>query len=143
MKSCLIQANKNLARGFFCMGSKQAVIIAEDDADILEIVSDILKSADFTVYAASDGKVAYDMVVKKDDVALLITDIVMPEIEGIELIRKSRLARPELKIIAMSGGGIGDKSTYLGLASRLGADGCIEKPFDSPTILDLVKKILG
>lgn len=125
------------------MDSKGAVIIAEDDSDILDLLSEILKNASFKVYAAADGKAAYELVSKQLDAVLLITDIVMLEIEGIELIRKTRLIRPDLKIIALSGGGIGDKSTYLDLAKRLGAQDCIEKPFESRVILDTVKKILA
>jgi DNA-binding NtrC family response regulator len=95
-------------------------------SDILEILLEILKNASFKVYPAADGKAAYAMVSKHMDAVLLITDIVMLEIEGIELIQKTWLARPDLKIIAVSGGGIGDKSTYLALAKRLGANDCIE-----------------
>ncbi len=124
------------------MAHNQAVVIAEDDADILEILSGILQGAAFKVYNAPDGKEAYDLICRHQDVALLITDIIMPEGEGLELIRKTKTLRPDVKIIAVSGGGIGEKSTYLELAKRLGADDCIEKPFESQTVLASVKKLI-
>ncbi len=125
------------------MALNQAVVIAEDDSDILEILSAILQGADFKVYSAADGIAAFDIVQKQKDVVLLITDIIMPEGEGLELIRKTRGFRGEIKIIAVSGGGIGDKSTYLELAKRLSADDCIEKPFDSKTVLETVQRVMA
>jgi DNA-binding NarL/FixJ family response regulator len=74
---------------------------------------------------------------------LVLTEIVMPDKEGIETIMAIRRDKPELKIIAMSGGGRGDKSSYLELAALLGASRTLSKPFSPQVLRDAVNDVLA
>ena len=72
--------------------------------------------------------------------ALVITDIVMPDMEGIELIRKLREDAPTIPILAISGG---DHPLYLPAATGLGATAALAKPFAGDELLSLVRRLLG
>lgn len=74
---------------------------------------------------------------------LILTDILMPEKEGLETIREMRRDFPGLKIIAMTGGGQGGGLNFLDAAKRLGADATLEKPFDLASLFDLVESLIG
>jgi len=72
----------------------------------------------------------------------VITDIYMPEMDGIEFIRRVREAFPEARIIAMSGGGFLSKDKILGAAGLLGADEVLGKPFTSAEVREAVERVL-
>ena len=74
---------------------------------------------------------------------LVITDIIMPEKEGLETIREMKRMSPELKIIAMSGGGKISAENYLGTAKIFGASKLLEKPFTRDQMVTAVKELLG
>jgi DNA-binding NarL/FixJ family response regulator len=74
---------------------------------------------------------------------LMITDLIMPDKEGIETIIELRKKHPSLKIIAMSGGGRGSAADYLEIATQVGAAGTLSKPFSTQTFLDAVNKALA
>jgi CheY-like chemotaxis protein len=67
----------------------------------------------------------------------------MPELDGIEAIRRIRADHPSLRIIAMSGGGQIDKADFLHMAEALGADRVIEKPVRSERLLELVGTVMA
>ena len=73
---------------------------------------------------------------------MVLTDIVMPERDGLETIMAMRRERPAAKIIAMSGGGLIGKSGYLAIAKQLGADAVIHKPFDVDELVKLIRTFL-
>ena len=74
---------------------------------------------------------------------LIITDIVMPDIEGLELIRHLRRLDADVKIIAMSGGGVGKADNYLEMARMFGATRTLAKPFTGEEMLALVADVLA
>ena len=74
---------------------------------------------------------------------IIITDIFMPEQDGIELIIQARRERPDTKIIAMSGRGRVGNTSFLDIADYLGADATIAKPFDAELLLRSVRSVLG
>ncbi len=78
---------------------------------------------------APDGKVAL-WIYKEKPADLIITDIIMPEKEGIETIMELKREFPDVKIIAISGGGKGDAGQYLDMAKKMGADNTLAKPFE-------------
>ena len=98
--------------------------------------------AGHTVIEAGDGSEAMDLLptVAAD---LVITDILMPEKEGIETIVGLRRCRPAIKIIAMSGGGHVGASHCLEMAREFGADSSISKPFNRREILKAVEDLIG
>ena len=76
-------------------------------------------------------------------VDLVITDLIMPEIEGLELIKGLHHHRPDLKIIAMSGGGSSDPRIDLSMALYLGAHRTFSKPFELQDLLGAVREMIG
>jgi DNA-binding response OmpR family regulator len=82
-------------------------------------------------------------VIEKTDPAVVITDIVMPNREGIETIREIRLRYPDIRVLAISGGGSKSNSTdFLELAYALGADDVLAKPFRMAELLHKVGKLV-
>ena len=74
--------------------------------------------------------------------SLLILDILMPEIDGIELIRNIRRTKPTLQIIAMSGGYCTENIDVLDVAKRLGATHTLKKPFEIRVLINMVQELL-
>src|SRR5262249_16255613 len=81
-------------------------------------------------------------VVERDSPAMIVTDIVMPNREGIETIREAKQRFPAIPIIAISGGGRLGPDGFLDLALKLGADDCLAKPFRPRDMLDKVSRFL-
>ena len=113
------------------------ILVADDDAQIRKLLRTILESNGYQVVEASNGKeaIAAYQTHKPD---LVITDIVMPETEGIETIMTLKKKDPAVRIIAISGGGAGAPSSYLQVAQRLGAVQTMEKPLDIKKMVRLV-----
>jgi CheY-like chemotaxis protein len=82
-------------------------------------------------------------VLGAEAVDLLLTDILMPDVDGIELIMQVRRSHPELKVIAMSGGGRTAAEVLINIARRLGVHATLEKPFDLATLLEKIESLVG
>src|ERR1035437_8004373 len=108
------------------------VLIVEDDKELREMLKLSLLRRNFTVLEAENGKAAITHFKP------LITDLIMPEEDGLKVIIKLRELKPSIKIIAISGGGKVGPGSYLNLAKALGADAIYSKPF---SINDLIAKI--
>jgi redox-sensitive bicupin YhaK (pirin superfamily)/CheY-like chemotaxis protein len=119
-----------------------SILVVDDTPALRGLVARVLASAGHSVTQASNGKEAL-RALQSADFDLVVTDIVMPEMEGLELIRAIRKADPDMKIIGMSGGGRGTPSDYLMLAQNFGAVATLEKPFDSDDLLKAVQSALG
>lgn len=119
------------------------ILVIDDDADLREVMQETLVSAGHEVVLAPDG--IQGLQSQRDRPAdVVITDIFMPDKEGIETIRELRQEFPQVKIIAMSGGGVHvRKPGYLTTASELGADVVLKKPFDQAVLLDSIKTVLN
>ena len=100
-----------------------------------------LAKAGHQVTSAADGKAALRLL-GEGQVDLVITDIVMPEMDGLELIRSIRKASPATKIIGMSGGGRGTPSDYLAIAQSFGAALTLAKPFSLEDLIAAVDSVL-
>ena len=105
-----------------------------------EMLGVILERKGYAVKTATNGKEAV-LLQRKKPFDIVITDIVMPEKEGLETITELRHGYPRLKIIAISGGGRHRPEGYLELASQLGADRVLAKPFGSWEILSAVREL--
>ena len=90
----------------------------------------------YTVLEAADGKEAITHF-KPSITDLVITDLIMPDEDGLKVIMRLREIKPSLKVIAISGGGKAGPGSYLNLAKALGADAIFSKPF---SINDLIAK---
>lgn len=122
--------------------NKGCVLIVDDDPRILRILALYLEEEGFTVIQAHDGLEA-EKLYECWAFDLLITDIFMPGREGLETIKLAKLQNPELKIMAISGGGSRVQSNYLRVAKKLGADTCISKPFEPSRIVEIAITLLS
>ena len=119
-----------------------AKILVIDDNDLVRASTlTILESEGYVVDEAGDGDIGITRA-RSSTPDLIITDIVMPNKEGIEMIRDLRSRGYDGPIIAMSGGGRLDATEVLDLAGKLGADACIAKPFKKAELLAKVKACL-
>jgi len=117
------------------------ILIIDDEPYILLMLKKMLEKAGYEVDLASNGREGM-AVFEKDSADLVITDIIMPDKEGLELILEMKKKRPELKIIAMSGGGRISPESYLECARHFGAEKVFQKPFRQKEIVSAVKELL-
>lgn len=116
------------------------ILVIDDDEDFRGMVCTLLTRAGYEVVACPDGKKGVELF-RRNPGCLVITDLIMPDREGIEIIMELRRDYPEVKIIAMSGGGRGNPDVYLHSAVCLGACKAFAKPFDTREFLAAVKKL--
>ncbi|MCP5103687.1 MAG: response regulator [bacterium] len=117
------------------------ILIIDDDWQMREMMTQALKRAGYDVADAANGKIGME-IHREQPMDLVITDLIMPEKEGIETIRELRRDFPGLKIIAISGGGRAGANGYLSVAKTIGADRTLSKPFDLKKILETVEELL-
>lgn len=118
------------------------ILVIDDDEDMRMVTQEILESAGFEVVLASDGAQGLKLY-RERPADLVITDILMPEKEGIETIFDLKQEFPKVKIIAVSGDSSSLKTPdYLSAASKLGADVVLRKPFESSVLLAAIGKVL-
>ncbi len=113
------------------------VLIVEDDNELREMLKLSLNRRRITVLEATNGKEAIAHF-KPSVTDLIVTDLIMPEEDGLKVIMTLRAIKPSLKVIAISGGGKAGPGSYLNMAKVLGADAVYSKPF---SINDLTNKI--
>ncbi len=118
-----------------------SVLVVEDDDQHRLFLSELLKSEGYQVDLAKDGYEA-DKALKAQHYDLLLTDIVMPEKEGIELIFEVQKSYPNLPIIGMSGGGAYSNLDYLDAALTAGAKRVFAKPIDIDELIATIASIL-
>lgn len=115
------------------------ILVIDDDADTRELLKGTLEAAGHEVLLASDGRVGVQKYrARRAD--LVITDLFMPEQEGLETIKQMRMEFPDSVIIAMSGRPTSE--TMLSVATRLGATVALRKPFLPEELLKLVEQTL-
>lgn len=117
------------------------ILIVDDEPDILVILERMLHKMNHQTILAGNGNEAVQRL-EENPVDLVITDLIMPESEGIETIAVIRKRWPRVKIIAMSGGGRQSPVPYLALAATLGADATLAKPFDRAALVDTLRHVL-
>ncbi len=119
----------------------QHIHIIDDEALIRELFRRILETEGYEVSDAADGNEALAMC-RKAPPDLIITDLIMPDKEGIETIIEMKRDFPEVKIIAISGGGRITAKEYLELAATFGADMTLTKPISRDELLAAVRTVL-
>jgi len=118
------------------------VLIIDDDTLARATMASILEGAGYHVMTAEDGKRGL-LRMRKEEPDVIITDLVMPEKEGIETIREILADRPQAKIIAVSGGGRRSGVEFLRLARALGACEVLAKPFDPDDLVGCVSRCIA
>lgn len=118
-----------------------SILIIDDEDPVREMLRRLLERVGHTVYEAADGKTALRMYAG-NPTELVITDIYMPEMGGIEVLTRVQWAFPEARIVALSGGGFLGKEDVLAAARHLGAVGVLKKPFSVEECLDVIRRAL-
>ena len=118
------------------------ILVVDDDEDIRNLLRAMLEREGYGVVLASDGKDAIRRFRRKP-ADLIITDIIMPEQEGLKTIFDLRQDHPHVGIIAISGGGQYGLGNYLEAATAFGADRTFAKPFDRIELLKAIREVLS
>ena len=118
------------------------ILLVDDDELLRGALHQILVRAGYDVDDASNGKVAVREY-RRQRCDVVIMDIVMPDEEGLGTIRELRRVDPNVKIIAISGGGLGKAGDYLGIAQMLGAMRTLAKPFLPEALLAMIAEVLA
>jgi CheY-like chemotaxis protein len=121
----------------------RSVLVIDDDAELLQLMVAAFRRAGFKAYSAANGRIGVQMLgaLKPD---LVVTDIVMPEKEGIATIIEARQAAPDAPVIAISGGGAyGRHNVFLQWAEELGAAAVMAKPFPMSSLVETAQRVLA
>ncbi len=119
-----------------------SVLLIDDDFDFRSMIAETLKSAGHEVIEASDGLEGLHRFAESP-VDLVITDMVMPGADGVEVINALREINSVIKILAVTGGGVIEPGYYANIAGSLGADMTLQKPFSLQKLLDSVDDLVG
>jgi DNA-binding response OmpR family regulator len=117
------------------------ILLIDDEEAVRMTVAEILRRAGYEVQSAADGKSGLELF-QRQSFDLLITDLLMPERDGLETIMALRRGRAPLKILVISGCGQTLGSEYMQIARHLGADYSLPKPFTRVELLAVVARLL-
>lgn len=117
------------------------ILVIDDDPIMRETIKDILQYEDYYVVDAADGREGMALL-QKETFDMIVTDVLMPEKDGIEVIMEAKKRQPKIQIVAISGGGYISAENYLKMAGDLGASATVVKPFDIDLFIDKVNSLL-
>jgi DNA-binding response OmpR family regulator len=118
-----------------------SILLIDDDLELLRQMAAAFASAGYQVQAAPDGEAGLARFLEAPT-DLVVTDIVMPNREGIETIVALKKANPTVKVVAISGGYRVAPADFLHLAQHVGADGGLAKPFRLANLIELSARLL-
>lgn len=118
------------------------ILIIDDESPVRVMLKKLFERNGYQTLEASGGTQGIKLF-NEHRPDLIITDLIMPEKEGLELIRELKKKDPDVKIIAISGGGIADPEMYLTVAVKFGALRSFVKPIDNELLLKTVKELLS
>jgi len=116
------------------------ILVVDDNKIFLNMLNDFLSGNDFIVEISDNGHEALKKFAEFIP-DIVVTDIVMPDIDGIELLLQLRKLNPDIKVIVMSGGNRGHADAYLHMADKLGANAILSKPFELSELLQEVNNL--
>jgi CheY-like chemotaxis protein len=117
------------------------ILIIDDDAAIRDVLFEMMQLEEFDATVAENGLKALKLL-EQSPFDCIITDIVMPEKEGLETILYVRKTYPDIPIIAISGGARIKPESYLDIATRFGARYVFSKPFERKKLIAAIKSCL-
>ncbi len=124
------------------LGVRKRILLVDDDAALREFIELALTSEGYHVDAVGDGREALKFL-SRAAVDLVVTDLCMPHIDGIELAMELRKTRPKVPLIAISGGAVGETESILRAVKLLGAKRTLPKPFGLGELKSAVAEVLA
>lgn len=118
------------------------ILVVDDEEGSRSVIEEFLRSKGYEVETFESGPPAL-AALEKSPFDLLVLDIYLPGMDGIEILREVRKRHPKLPVIAISGGGRQGSLSPLAAASRLGADATFPKPLEFETFLTRVADLLA
>ena len=118
------------------------ILLVDDDESFRPMLHETLERFGYEVVVAVNGNEALDRY-REQPADLVLTDVIMPDKEGLETIREIRRQWPDARIIAMSGGGRTSTDNYLKMARTMGAAEVLSKPFSNRDLLAAIEAVLG
>jgi CheY-like chemotaxis protein len=116
------------------------ILVIDDEEQIRLLIKVILSKEGYNVDVAENGLIGLEMI-NDGSYDVIITDLLMPEKEGLETIREIMMANPETKIIAISGGGLKGDLDFLEIAKLFGAKVTLSKPFTKRQLLSALESL--
>ena len=118
------------------------VLIIDDEPLIRDVLRQALEEHNFNVFEAADGRIGLQEFTAHRP-PLVITDIVMPDMDGLEVVVELKKLDPHVRVLAISGGGRVVNRDYLPTALELGADDVLWKPFDDAQLIEAVNGLMA
>ena len=119
------------------------ILVIDDDHAVRKTICDNLVECGYEVCDAEDGEQGLKVIKSGRVPQVVITDIIMPQKEGLETIMELRGSYPDIKLIAISGGGRTKSSDFLHLASVLGANATLPKPLDMNQLEETIDTLIN
>ena len=117
------------------------ILVIDDDPIILEGFKQLLEEEGHSVVTASNGQKGID-IFRNDQADLVLTDMIMPVKDGLKTIMDLEKEFPDIKIIAISGGGVIEAGRYLNLAEHIGVKQTLTKPVTKEQLINAVNEVL-
>ncbi|WP_368543940.1 response regulator [Enterobacter soli] len=118
---------------------KPAILVVDDDTAVCELLQDVLNEHVFTVWVCHNGQDALRLVQQEPHIALVLLDMMLPDINGLQVLLQVQKQRPELPVVMLTGLG-SESDVVVGL--EMGADDYIGKPFNPRVVVARVKAVL-
>ncbi len=120
----------------------KSILLIDDDDLSRGAVHKMLERSGYQVFSTGDGNGAIDRY-RNSPTDLVITDLIMPDIDGLEVIQQLRRINPAVRVLAISGGGRVEAEEYLSVARKFGAVEVLSKPFTGQELKKSVELALG
>jgi len=124
------------------MNKTVTIMVVDDEESVRKTLCENLEECGFKVVSAKDGQEAMTMIEEGAKPNVVLTDLIMPRREGLEIIMEIRKLHPHIRLIAMSGGGRSKAADFLQMAAKLGADAVMPKPLDIAELEQTVRSLM-
>lgn len=118
------------------------ILVIDDNPEFRDILRTHLEANGHRTVLAENGERGLALLESNPDIDIVLTDILMPQRDGVEVLREAKRRWPDLPVIAISGGGWIGANELLGMAERLGADNILQKPVKRDDLLKAVDEAL-
>lgn len=116
---------------------KLKFLFVEDEKDLLDIIAETLQKLGINFLTATNGEEGLSILAKNDDIDIIVTDISMPVMNGLEMIREVKKLYPNMNIVVMTAH---TESKYINEVSQYGVNDYLLKPFDFIKFIELISE---